>query len=170
MSWEFEFTCPICNSDNNVPPIGPKKSPILIIGDKPGQQELKEGKPFVGATGGVLREELAHHGGDMRKIRITNLWLHEDNKNKDCKEYGAKQALHEAQDKKIILLIGSDTVKYFANASVEEYNGLLVQCNLIPDAIVMACVQPTTAFHGGIGEIRFAIEQFAKLLKEEKII
>jgi uracil-DNA glycosylase family 4 len=168
MTWEFE--CPICHSEDCVLPMGPKSSLILIIGDKPGDQEVKEGKPFVGATGGVLRTELSRVGIDMGKIRITNLWIHPPNANKDCQENGAKKAILEAQNKKVILLIGSDTVKYFCDCSVEGYNGLLVQSAWFPNAKVMASVQPAVAFHSGLGEVRFAMSQFAELLKKEGLL
>ena len=166
--WDFE--CPVCKTDKSVLAVGPKNSPILVLGDKPGVDEVKEGKPFVGATGGVLRTELARYRVDMRRLRITNLWLHEPNANAGCLDYGAKKAIEEAKDKKIILLIGSETVKYFCKCSVEEWNGLVVKCEWFPEAKVMACVQPTIVWHSGLGELRFAMEQFANLLKMEKLL
>jgi uracil-DNA glycosylase family 4 len=168
MSWDF--TCPVCNSDSCVLPVGPKSSLILIIGDKPGIQEVKEGKPFGGALGGVLRTELSRYQIDMNQIRITNLWLHEPNKNEKCLDHGAKKAIAEAKGRKVILLIGSETVKYFCGCSVEGYNGLLVTSDWFPTAKVMAMIQPASAFHQAYGELRFAVEQFANLLKQEKLL
>jgi uracil-DNA glycosylase family 4 len=168
MTWEFE--CPVCHSEDCILPVGPKSSPILIIGDKPGIQEVKDGKPFSGAISGVLRSELFRVGVDMGKIRITNLWLHEPNANKECQENGAKKAILEAQNKKVILLIGSDIVKYFCSCSVEGYNGLMVESSWFPNAKIMACVQPAMVFHGSLGEVRFALSQFADLLKKEGLL
>lgn len=165
MSWDF--TCPVCQTDATVLPYGPRKSPVLIIGDHPGKDELKEGKPFVGATGGVLRTELSRARLDYNRIRMTNLWRHEPNNNDDCLEYSAKQAIREGQERKVILLVGSGTVRYFTQLSVEEYNGLVVPCLWFPHAVVLACVQPATVFHGSIGEFRFAINQFMQTIKKE---
>ncbi len=162
----WDFTCPVCKSDDCVLPVGPKNSSILIVGDHPGDEEIKEGKCFVGPTGGVLRAELAKVGIDMRAIRITNLWLHAPNKNAACLEYGMKKALEESIGKKIILLIGSEPVKQFCGISVEEWNGLEVTSEFLPNARVMASVQPATVFHGGLGEFRFAMQSFSDLLKE----
>ena len=107
----------------------------------------------------------------MKKLRITNLWLHAENKNKDCLEYGAKKVIEEAINKRVILLIGSDTVKYFCNESVEEWNGLIVPCNYFAGSKIMACIQPATVFHKeGVGELRFALSRFAELLREEKLL
>jgi uracil-DNA glycosylase family 4 len=166
----WDFNCPKCDTDDCVLPTGPKSSPILIIGDKPGQQEVKEAKPFVGATGGVLRAELSRVGVDMGKIRITNLWLHEPNKKQECLDYGAQKAIEESKNKKVILLIGSDTCKYFCDCSVEGWNGLLVESAWFPNAKVMASVQPAIAFHSGLGEVRFALKNFADLLMKEKLL
>lgn len=166
----WDFSCPICKSENCVLPVGPKNSPILIIGDHPGKDEIKEGKCFVGPTGGVLRSELAKVGVDMRSIRVTNLWHHEPNRNKACLDYGAKKAIEESKSKKVIMLIGSDTLKYFCDKSVEEWNGLEVTSDWFPDAKVLACIQPATVFHGGLGEIRFALKSFADLMHKEKLI
>lgn len=166
----WDFTCPVCKSDECVLPVGPKTSPILIIGDRPGVQEVKEGKPFVGATGGVLRTELSRLGIDMAAIRITNLWLHNPNNEKRCLDHGAKKAVEEAMNRKVILLIGSDTVKYFCGESVESWNGLQIPCHWFPQSKVMVSIQPAVVFHSTLGEIRFALNQFAELLKKEKLL
>lgn len=165
MAWDFD--CPICGTDKSVLPVGPRKSPVLIIGDAPGHQEVIEGKPFVGATGGVLRAELARQKIDLKQIRVTNLWLHEPNKKSECLEFGFKKALEEGNDRKVILLIGAETVKYFCNLSVEAYNGLLVPCQWFPHAKVIACMQPALVFHKSVGEIRFALGQFADVIRME---
>ena len=163
----WEFTCPVCKTDETVLPFGPKTSPVLIIGDHPGKDELRDGKPFVGATGGVLRSELSRVKLDSNRMRMTNLWMHEPNENDECMDVGAKAVLKESQGKKVILLVGSATVKYFANVSVEGYNGLVVACPYFPHAVAVACVQPTTVFHGTLGEFRFAMQQFAVVIRKE---
>jgi hypothetical protein len=141
----------------------------MIVGNKPGQQEIDERKSFGRAIGGVLRTELAKQKVDLNQIRLTNLWLHEPNNDSRCEDYGFQKFLKELPGKKVILVVGSDTVKRLCEVSVEGYNGLLVQSNWIPDAKLIACVRPEIAFHSGLGELRFALEQFAKYIKMEKL-
>jgi uracil-DNA glycosylase family 4 len=168
MTWEF--TCPKCGVDNVVIPSGPKNSPVLILGDEPGKEELLKGLPFIGATGAILQKELAYLGVDLKRIRLANMWGHANNGKPECAEYWVTKAIQEGSTRKVILLVGSATVKYFCDCSVEGYNGLIVDAPLFPDARVMASVQPAMAFHGAVGEVRFALKQFADLLKLEGIV
>jgi len=169
MPWddEFEFfdsfKCPVCGTDECVPPMGAESSPLMIIGAYPGKDEIVRGRPMEGSSGGVLKAELSKVGLDWKQIRVGNLWIHEPNNNEDCFTYGAEQIIKDAKDKKLILLIGSDTVKYFCDgASVERNNGLLVTSKYLTKPKLMACIQPTTVFHGGLGEFRLTIQKFAK--------
>jgi len=167
-TWEDIYTCPICGSKDLVPASGREKSKVLIVGEFPGLDEIKTGKPFSGATGGVLRTELAKLGIDLSSIRIVNMWMHMPNKNEKCLEYGVQQVIKEAKGKQAILLIGSDTVKYFCDQKVHSVTGLEVKSNYFSAPLIMACVQPAIVFHGTLGELRLSLIKFAK--KVEGII
>lgn len=52
---------------------GPLDSKIWIIGDKPGEQEEKEGTVFVGTSGRFLRDKLSVVGVDCSSVRLENL-------------------------------------------------------------------------------------------------
>jgi DNA polymerase I len=52
---------------------GPEDASMLVIGEAPGAQEVKEGIPFVGPSGQLLEKVLVHHGFDSRQIRFTNV-------------------------------------------------------------------------------------------------
>jgi hypothetical protein len=160
--WDTIYTCKNCGTEDVVLPSGPTNSPILIIGAFPGDEEIKHGKPMVGANGGILRTELGKNSIDMKRLRITNLWLHADNKNAGCLAIGAKAAIGEARGKKAILLIGAETVKYFCSCSVEDYNGLLVKSDFLSAPVIMACIQPASVFHGSHGEFKLSISKFAR--------
>ena len=166
--WEDIYTCPICKSTDCVPAGGKEKSKILLIGEFPGIDEVKTGKPFSGATGGVLRTELGKLGIDLSRMRIANLWLHLLNHNEECLKYSATQVIKEAKGKEAILLIGSDTVKYFCDKKVSQVNGLEVKSNYLSAPIIMALIQPATVFHGCVGEMRFGLKRFVE--KIERII
>jgi uracil-DNA glycosylase family 4 len=167
MTWDDDiYTCPHCDRGDLVLASGPKHARVLIIADEPGKDEIKKGKPMVGATGKVLQQELGRVDLDMNQMRITNLWLHPKNDNEDCFKYGLDQAIKEAKKKQAILLIGSDTVKFFCNEKVSEVSGLIVESSYLSAPLLFACVQPTTVWHGGIGELRQALSKFSRKLGE----
>ena len=52
---------------------GSPTSPIMFIGEAPGEREAKSGRPFVGAAGRVLNDLLASIGLERGDIYITNV-------------------------------------------------------------------------------------------------
>ena len=163
---ESEFNCSVCGTTDVVTAAGPTKSPILVIAEFPGWEEIRDGKPLVGATGGVLKSELRYLGIDMKRFRLTNLWILPPNKNQDCLDRGAELAICEAKGRKAILLLGSDTVKYFCDDAVSDVTGLQVKSHLLSAPIIVACVQPATVCHQGVGELRNSLEKFAEHVDE----
>lgn len=181
MTWDADdiYTCPICGDENCVPPKGPTKAKILIIGDEPGKDEVTSGKPFSGPTEGVLRSELARLGVDLNSARLCNMWLHPkkiiNKKDKEalekeqrCFEHSLNVVMKEAKGKQLILLMGAQTVKYFCGENVSDVSGLKVTASLLSAPIIMASIQPTTVFHGTVGEFRFAMTKFAEEAKRLK--
>lgn len=164
-AWEDIYTCPICKSTDCVPASGKKHSKIFLIGEFPGEDEVRTGKPFSGATGGVLRAELAKLGADLSQFRIANMWLHKPNHNEDCLKYSIEQVIKEAKGKEAILLIGSDTVKYFCDKKVSQINGLEVKSDYLSAPLIMCCIQPAIVFHSVIGELRFALKRFSERIE-----
>jgi DNA polymerase len=55
---------------------GPARAEIMLIGEVPGDQEDREGKPFVGPAGRLLDEALEAAGTDRRKVYLTNVVKH----------------------------------------------------------------------------------------------
>lgn len=69
--------CPIgCNGTRAVPGEGPPQAPLLIVGEQPGDQEEREGRPFVGPAGRLLDEHLGRAGIDRSLVRVTNAVRH----------------------------------------------------------------------------------------------
>jgi len=163
MTWDEDiYTCPHCGREDLVLASGPKRSLILIVGEFPGAQEIKKGKPMVGAMGTVFKNELARVDLDMNQMRITNLWLHPKNENEDCFKHGLEQVIKESRNRKAILLLGSDTVSFFCDEKVSEVSSLEVKSTYLSAPLVMACVQPATVFHQGLGELRLALQKFSE--------
>lgn len=164
------YDCPICGRDDCVPASGLKSSPILLVAEFPGKDEVKYGKPLCGASGGVLKAELSYLGIDIKQLRICNLWLHEPSKDKaldeKCLAYSASKVIEEAKGKKIILLIGSDAVKYFTGYSVSKVAGLKLTSSYFSIPIIMAMPNPAEVFHGSIGEVRLSLQKFVKEIED----
>lgn len=52
---------------------GPQPSLLMIVGEAPGRDEVKEGRPFVGAAGRLLDVALRAVGVDRDAVYLTNV-------------------------------------------------------------------------------------------------
>jgi uracil-DNA glycosylase family protein len=59
-----------------VPGEGPARAQIMMVGEQPGDQEDRSGKPFVGPAGRVLDKAIHESGLDRTTIFITNAVKH----------------------------------------------------------------------------------------------
>ncbi len=55
---------------------GPESAPVMLVGEQPGDQEDKAGKPFVGPAGRLLDKALAEAGIDRSDAYLTNAVKH----------------------------------------------------------------------------------------------
>lgn len=55
---------------------GSVKAAVMLVGEQPGDQEDRSGRPFVGPAGRVLDEALAQAGIDRSETYITNVVKH----------------------------------------------------------------------------------------------
>jgi uracil-DNA glycosylase family 4 len=65
------WKCPLVENDC-VGPIGNKKASIMLVGEAPGWNEVKEGEPFVGAAGKLLDDIIESVNLDRKKLWISN--------------------------------------------------------------------------------------------------
>jgi len=69
--------CPIGELDNHaVMGEGPSDAALMIVGEQPGDQEDRKGKPFVGPAGQLLDDYLERAGIERREIYVTNTVKH----------------------------------------------------------------------------------------------
>jgi DNA polymerase len=73
--------CETCQ--NPVPGEGNPDADLMFVGEAPGAQEDKQGRPFVGAAGRLLSELLASIGLERRDVFITNVLKARPPKNRD---------------------------------------------------------------------------------------
>ncbi|MEL6151586.1 MAG: uracil-DNA glycosylase, partial [Chloroflexota bacterium] len=62
---------------------GAHDAKIVFIGEAPGENEAKTGRPFCGASGRVLDELLASVGIDRETVYVTNIVKDRPPKNRD---------------------------------------------------------------------------------------
>src|SRR5690348_12753224 len=55
---------------------GPADARVLVVGEVPGDQEDKQGHPFVGPAGKLLDRALAEAGFDRDELYVTNAVKH----------------------------------------------------------------------------------------------
>ena len=70
---------------NGVPGEGNSNADILLIGEAPGANEDKQGRPFVGKAGQVLDQLLEHVGLKREEVYIANILKHRPPKNRNPK-------------------------------------------------------------------------------------
>jgi uracil-DNA glycosylase len=69
--------CPLWeNATQTVFGAGPRTSVAMFVGEQPGDQEDRQGAPFVGPAGRVLDDALAQAGIDRRAAYVTNAVKH----------------------------------------------------------------------------------------------
>jgi uracil-DNA glycosylase len=77
---EAAATCRGCslyrNATQTVFGEGPDTAEVVLVGEQPGDQEDRQGRPFVGPAGKMLDRALADAGIDRRKVFITNVVKH----------------------------------------------------------------------------------------------
>jgi uracil-DNA glycosylase len=55
---------------------GPTSSPIMLVGEQPGDYEDVAGKPFVGPAGKIMDRALVEAGIDRKSVYVTNAVKH----------------------------------------------------------------------------------------------
>ncbi|MEU2674333.1 UdgX family uracil-DNA binding protein [Streptomyces sp. NPDC007164] len=69
--------CPLyADATQTVFGAGPADARAVLVGEQPGDQEDRQGKPFVGPAGGLLRKALAEAGIDESQVYFTNAVKH----------------------------------------------------------------------------------------------
>jgi DNA polymerase len=77
---ETEAACPRCplykHATQVVPGEGPAHAKMMMIGERPGDQEDLVGRPFVGPAGRVLDKTIADAGTDRQEVFVSNAVNH----------------------------------------------------------------------------------------------
>ena len=125
-----------CELKNNAKKIvfgdGNAESPLMIIGEGPGQKEDDAGKPFIGDAGILLNKMLTAININRKDVYITNVVNYRPPSNrkpemKEIKKY--TEFLYEHVDivkPKILILLGSTAMEAFfgSNLKISKERGV----------------------------------------------
>ena len=159
--------CPHCNA-MLVAPAGPSNAKVLLVGEFPGHNEIRQGRPFVGWAGDLLKKEMGMAGLQYTACRVTNLWQHGKSKDEDCLNWNFSQCVDEMKGRRAILLMGSDCANAFLEDSIMNVAGTKVKSPYFPKEVkvIMAAPNPAILLHDTVGEFRLALNKFAKETKK----
>lgn len=126
--------CPLHKTANSVclAGEGPRNADVMVVGEAPGAEEDKTGRPFVGASGQKLRAALAANG--VQSLFITNTVRCRPPENrkpsaaeiKACREY-LDYELQRIKPKFVVALGATPTKALFkGKAKVSQHHGTII--------------------------------------------
>lgn len=167
------MNCPICNLPI-IQPIGHPQAPILVITEKPTDDDMLSGKPFSGEYARVLYAEMAKAGYDLWQCRLTTLWLHEPVKEGSGKKadhshslWHKNQAVMESLGRTAVLCLGTDVTEFFLGHNSTEISGIVMTSPLISAPLVMGTRSPLDVMGGTLGEFSLGIKKFVQAYKKQ---
>jgi len=146
---------------------GSRDAEVMLVGEQPGDQEDKQGRPFVGPAGHVLDEALEAAGIDRTKVYVTNVVKHFNwaaqgkrriHKKPNAEETAACKpwlvAELETVEPRMLICLGATAAQALLGRGfrVTQDRGRLVDSPLAP--MVMATVHPSSILRSGDDESR----------------
>jgi uracil-DNA glycosylase family 4 len=122
-----------------VPGEGSAEAEVMFVGEAPGANEDRLGRPFVGRAGMLLEELLAEAGLAREDVWITNVVKARPPKNRDPKSAEVAHCMPwlEAEVEliapRVIVPLGRHALRHFApHAKIAEVHGTLLGDRLFP--------------------------------------
>lgn len=139
-----------------VPGAGPTDTPLMLVGEAPGVNEVNMGKPFVGDGGQELNKYLSLAGLPRNNWYTTNLVKCRPPKNRDpekiemdyCSKYLEEEI--DAYSPKLIITLGRFATRYFLgeDADMELVHGIPFLINHRgSDRIIVPCYHPASGLY-----------------------
>ena len=133
-----------------VPGEGNTNAVVMFVGEGPGQDEDRQGRPFVGRSGKFLTEMLTQVGIDRKDVYITNVVKCRPPNNRDpetaelaaCEDYLTRQV--EIVNPRIIVTLGRFSMRrWFATGSITKIHGKIT--NIGRGRVAIAMFHPAAA-------------------------
>ena len=144
--------CDLClKATRAVPGEGPADARIMFIGEGPGQNEDRTGRPFVGAAGQFLDRLLASINLKRSDVYITNVVKHRPPNNRDplpgeieaCRKYLDRQ-IELIRPRLIVTLGRYSMARWFPGQSISRIHG---QPRVFDGVTVVPMFHPAAALH-----------------------
>ena len=138
-----------------VPGEGDPSTEVVFVGEGPGQNEDREGRPFVGRAGGLLVNLLGHIGWTREDVFITNIVKCRPPGNRDpepdevetCAPYLRRQL--DVLDPAVIVTLGRHSMgRFMPGARISQAHGTVRPADPATgarDATVFAMYHPAAA-------------------------
>lgn len=145
--------CPLYQGTTNaVPGEGDPNAKIFFIGEGPGFNEDKTGRPFVGRAGQLLEKTLLKIGFKREEVFIGNVVKHRPPENRDpapaeilaCKGW-LEQQLAIIRPKVVVTLGRFSMAHFLNNVMISQVHG---QPRRVRDYIVLPMYHPAAALRG----------------------
>jgi uracil-DNA glycosylase family protein len=175
--------CPLWkNATQTVFGQGPENSTTMFVGEQPGDQEDKAGRPFVGAAGRILDDALQELGIDRSKVYVTNTVKHfkwvpattgkrRIHEKPNAREISACRPWLDAEIErikpKLIICLGATAAQALLGRSfkVTQQRGKPIKSDLAPN--IVATVHPSSLYKIPDPEERHkAVRQFVADIKK----
>ena len=138
---------------HTVPGDGAEDANIMIIGEAPGQQEDRQGVPFVGASGKFMDQMLRDNGIDRQQLFVTNVVKCRPPQDREptasekaeCRPWLDAQIA--AVDPRMIVTMGAAATKHFKpDATISRVRARPLT---IPDSprLILPMYHPAAAMH-----------------------
>lgn len=133
---------------------GPRNARIVIVGDAPGSNEIKLGRPFVGYSGELLDKMLSRAGINRDNVFVTNL-CHTQPPGNDFNYFykagkpqlfaGIIQLKKDLEEIKpnIVCALGAQPMRILTNRKgINDWRGSILPCTLVPGLKVVGTYHP----------------------------
>jgi DNA polymerase len=166
---------------NPVPGEGNPNAEILFIGEAPGAQEDKQGRPFIGASGKFLDEMLNSIGLKRKDVFVTNIVKFRPPKNRDPKPSEIKACLPVLLEQisiiqpKLVVFLGRHAMNVFlpqlkiSEAHGQELTETVELGGYSITATFLPLYHPAAALYNG-GMRKTLLEDFARIPKILELI
>jgi DNA polymerase len=152
--------CPLhVGRTNSVPGEGHPETEVVFVGEGPGFNEDQQGRPFVGAAGGLLNELLKAIGWKREEVFITNVVKCRPPQNRDpepneiaaCAPYLRRQL--EVLDPAVVVTLGRYSLGTFMHgARISGAHGTMKPVDATTgaaNAVTYAMYHPAAALRAG---------------------
>jgi DNA polymerase-1 len=135
---------------------GPRDAKIVILGDAPGLNEVKQGRPFVGYSGELLDRMLERSGISRREVFLTNICHHQPPggqfkwfSSKDGQVHLMRGLLQLKKDlveikPNIVTALGAEPLRVMTKkAGINNWRGSILESTFVPGLKTVGTYHPS---------------------------